>query len=264
MISDSANADARSVVIICTPMRSTASAEYLWSLENAVEFVNVRLAEVGKAVDEARNLLAQRAREIARNTKARDAAGNAVDLQFFVAWIDDDAAWEPGTLSDLVHLLREHPWRPDVVSACWADRKPFSMHSAFREFQWHDAQPALVRTRKGFGLHFAIHRADLLDRLGHAPFTCLPGKSEDFSFCRRVAAAGGVLAMSSRNFVAHVDVATGEAYLPGCRPGRIVEGRFEITPDPRNNAEIIAAYRGNTRLHRDYGPHVTPIAHGAA
>jgi hypothetical protein len=65
-------------------------------------------------------------------------------------------------------------------------------------------------------LHFILHRASLLRRLGPAPFGAPNGTvSDSAAFCGRARAAGGRIGVATGIPIFHVDERNGAAYSPG-------------------------------------------------
>jgi hypothetical protein len=228
-----------------TPQTVLALAENMDGLDFAL------LEEVGRPVDDARNALAQRA--------LAESSSDTMCL-----WVDDDCYWCEGTVALMLATLQKNE-NLDVLTAYFGPRAPFStplcllrandVTSAPREGR--DFQFGQIVPIASASMNFVLHRASLLQELGSAPFTPLPGSlGEDHSFFERVRLADRSVALASGIVVAHCE---GDlAFVPARRPLRVFGNTLVATDDPRTDAEIAAEYSGRN-LRRSYGPNVDAL-----
>ena len=201
------------------PMRDTPTRETLWALKNATP-QHTLLTEVGLPVDEARNALAKRILEY--------------DSEEFVAWIDDDACWMPGSIEELVSNLTALP-DCSLVCGSFSERRPYG--NAIAGGFGRVLQPGppgqagcnvffgQVVPIEHCGFHFLVMRTAALRTLGPKPFDTLGLRGEDYSFCHRLVSQGGKLACNPAVAAAHIEVKNGLAFLPGHPPFKIEGGR---------------------------------------
>lgn len=170
--------------------------------------------------------------DVARNQLARDALTAADDPAVFergadplVFWIDSDAFFLKGTFSLMIREFETHP-EIDVLVGYFGPRAPFLGSTAFLKAD-DIASSVVAGTNcvlgavvpvEAAGLHFALHRASLLRRLGKEPFgPPMQRGSDDMWFCRRVREVGGRIAVATGIPVFHVDERNGLAFYPGAR-----------------------------------------------
>lgn len=99
-----------------------------------------------------------------------------------------------------------------------------------------------------------LQRASVLHRVGPKPFTPQTNETgEDFAFCDRAVAAGCNLVVATGCTVAHVDASTGPAFVPGARPGWIVNNRILLAEEFTGKTdEQIVAHFSTQREKRTY------------
>jgi hypothetical protein len=240
-------------LLVLIPRRAEASAQTAAALAGNMDGLEYRLLEeVGRPVDEARNMLAQR-------VLAESGTADPLCL-----WIDDDCWWCAGTVALMIETLHRRD-DVDVLSAYFGPRAPFAtplcllrpndVASAPREGR--DFQFGAIVQIASAAMNFVLHRASLLRDLGPEPFTPHSGSlGEDHTFFERVRLQGRHAALASGIVVAHCE---GElAFVPGRRPLRVAHDKLELAPDERTDAEIAAAYAGRN-LRRSYGPAVDAL-----
>jgi hypothetical protein len=218
-------------LIVLQPTRGSISIEThqaLVSNMDGLETVAVHVAR--KPVDVARNQLAEFVGKIIEQRP---------DLQSaLVLWIDDDAWWQPGTITTMAHRLLGLG-ELDVLAAWFSKRIPFDHAVAFRKSAAGSQMETVSKANVGenesacevdfVGAHFIMHRVGLLSALGLDPFSPLSTDitlTEDFAFCRRVKSVGGriFVSLGPATTVLHVDVCTGLAYAPYCPPMTLRDG----------------------------------------
>jgi GT2 family glycosyltransferase len=156
--------------------------------------------------------------------------------------LDDDAYWLPGTIERLIRDLEANPHLA-LVSAWHGARSPEPLVNGFRSIDAyrHERLPRpdaplgsapLVVDCAFVGMHVAVHRTELLERLGSNPFTVAADDTagEDVAFCKRIAEQGGTIAMDCTIAVWHVGIGSVNseeqalAFVPYIPPCRIVNG----------------------------------------
>lgn len=231
--------DLTPTLAILTPMRDQPSREYQYALTHNVEIPFVHLTEVGKTVEVARNLLVERVRELKPRPE-------------FVAWIDDDAYWLPGTipklLDALTHRVPEETRAMSMVLPWFGIRLTGDYVDAYRSeklkgnlalMYGRDVPLPCLWPISMTSTHFLVHRTAALDWLGSAPFKIYPDLdwAEDEAFCMRWRSAGGSIYLVGDVGVYHVQVKTGLAYLPGAPgPFRVLD---DGTPEPALDDPVI-------------------------
>ncbi len=241
-------------LIVAMPTRGSVSVETLTARENNLPLLpRITVTVPRRDVVAARNEIGKSILELMQQ--------GAIDSGIFVLWHDDDAWWPAGTVEQMIVTLRDNP-TVDLLAASFGERIPFCKPGAFRK-DFSDAVVPGVNCSLGdvvpvktVGGHFLLHRAALLEKVGPDPFN-VPSDhrfAEDMAFCKRIRDVGGTVAVATGIVVAHVEASTGLAFIPGARPGRIVDNQFQAVPDARTDAEIIAAYTGSDlRGKRTYG-----------
>jgi hypothetical protein len=201
------------------PTRGSISLETHICLQSRTDGIkNSVLAVSRKPIIQARNELWNRLRTV------REDLPVVLTGEIFVLWLDTDSYWVNGTWKAFTEILRAMPG-VDLLGGFFCTRNPFSTPSAFRSTTDCDSFPRvgidceageIVEVRR-IGFHFVMHRLSLLDKLTTAtPFTPQnEGLGEDFAFCDALIAAGGRIGCATGIPIAHVDVATGMAYMPG-------------------------------------------------
>jgi hypothetical protein len=211
------------------------------------------LIEERQPVDVARNHLARRALEA-----ARDPVQFAPGEDPFVFWIDSDAFFLAGTLTTMIHQLIKNPWI-DVLAPLSGPR--IANHVAAGQMREGDVlsfpHPGANCTAGDIveavfvSTHFFAHRASLLAKLGDTPF----GSSneldwtDDGFFCMNARKHGARLAISTGIPVFHIDERTSAAFLPYCNAGR-VEGATIVD---------FAEYQSTPKEERSYGPRLDEV-----
>jgi hypothetical protein len=139
----------------------------------------------------------------------------------YVLWCDDDSWWLPGTITKMIDTMKSYPMI-DVLCGAFSARVPFGSIRANRiagivspPIPGVDCQLGEVVEVAECGMHFVIHRLSLLERVGANPFDRFGEVGEDFSFCRRVKAAGLRIFCATAAVIAHLDPRDGLAYVPG-------------------------------------------------
>lgn len=201
----------------------------------------------------------------ARNSLAATALKRADGRSCWVLWLDADIWFPEGSIDIMLATLRNCP-DIQLLAGFYGLRVPFSVPLARRiprgkkydtiaPVEGVDFLPGDVVPVMGVGFGFVMHHIDLLRKLGANPFTMNSMDfAEDEAFTRRVRAIDGRIALHSGILIAHCD--DGAAFIPGQRPGKIINNRFVITPDARSNDGICREYIGNPGLIRSYGKKV--------
>lgn len=178
-----------------------------------------------KGVAQAREMLAEAA------LNGMDAAPYATH---YLLWVDDDAVF---TVHDITMLLAELRRQPDLAAvSCYYSakvkghpgfvprfpEKPGGNESALR-IPGVDFQPHHVVEVPWIGLHLAIMRGEALRgmQLPRFPFDESSGCGEDVGFSHRLRDAGHKLAVHAGVMVAHIDMVTGERFIPDVGAERI-------------------------------------------
>ncbi len=211
------------------------------------------LIEERQPVDEARNHLARRALEA-----ARDPVQFPANEDPFVFWIDSDAFFLAGTLTTMMHQLIKNPWI-DVLAPLSGPR--IANHVAAGQMREGDLMsfphpgancaPGDIVEAVFISTHFFAHRASLLAKLGDAPF----GSSaelewtDDGYFCMNARKHGARLAISTGIPVFHIDERTGAAFLPYCNAARVEGATVVDFPD----------YESTPKEERTYGPRLDEV-----
>ena len=206
----------KSKFVIAMPIRDVPTLETLSALEHNSPPHRL-VTEVGKPVDEARNLLARRLLEF-------DPAPE------IVVWLDDDAWWMPGALEELVATLER---LPHLALLCGG----FSQRTAYGNAvaggfgrilrpgpvgePQCNAEFGQIVPIEWCGFHAVAIRTSALRQLGANPFTPINGLADDYSFCKRLLGKNCILACHPAVSFAHIEAANGLAFLPGMPPFKI-------------------------------------------
>lgn len=241
-----------SALIVLMPTRGTISLETHEALTFNMDGVaNIRATVSRKPVDQARNELAANALKIATDDPLKIGQENYVCL-----WVDDDAWWPPGTVTQMLLLLAANP-HIDVLAGCFSVRAPFQTCVPTRVDKSQAETTTIERVAHGtlldinrIGFHFVMHPVSLLRRLPERPFDITAGDStEDWEFSARASEIGARMAVATGCMVAHIDVKSGEAFLPCTRAGRIIGNRFVPNNDPRTDEEMMKEIGVPERRH---------------
>lgn len=253
------------------PSRGTLAVETHEALSrNMDDIPNIRMVNARKPVDESRNELSASALRVAQDDPMNVGFDNYRSL-----WIDSDAWWPRGTISQMMRIMDEHP-EIDLLVPLFCARQPFCPPAVFREqsvrvVRYSDGaeitkipnMPLPVSDETGeivpihsAGAHFVLHKTSILSALGENPWSPSELQTEDISFYRRLREHNVRCFAATRLAVAHVDADTGRAYMPGQRPLRVVGGSlvYDVSPAEKTDAELIAEIQ-DTPI-RKYGSRV--------
>lgn len=239
-------------VMVLMPTRGQLCVETQMAIENNMRDVQHVLGRVArKPVVEARNMLARSALQVQRGNPF-----NFTPREFFALWIDDDAWFPPGMVSNMLKIMRYNP-TIDALFANFGKRIPYSSVVAFRDPYDDQSFPKvgvdcgpedLVDVQRA-GMHFCLMRMSLLERMGENPFDIIKEElSEDFSFCARARAVGARLVVAMQMLALHIDADTGLAYAPG-QAAFIMEDNLPRTIDSKMADEL----RAKTNRRHVYG-----------
>ena len=208
------------VIILGMPTRTSISTDTFSALnQNHDGFRLLPITSVRMPIVQARNAIAKQMQAVAASFSS----------PVFCLWIDSDAWHPPKTIAQAVAILWNNP-KIDLLAASFSTRLPFASRVAYRkEDDMHsyprpqiDCQMSDLVTVESVGLHWVMHRPELLPRVGSNPFETEEGMGEDVAFCRRVRKAGASIVCAVGLLVAHVDVESGAAYIPG-EPSMLIE-----------------------------------------
>jgi hypothetical protein len=199
-------------IIVAMPTRSSPSEETMACLRNSMDGFPFRIELVaGLGVVGARNELARRIVS-QRTPTARKYP--------FVLWADDDSYWWPGSVRRAVEIMAADK---EIAALCgyFSPRGPNIRPMAFRADGGSvlPAPPGIAERPRSIdmcGFHWVMMRRECLEAVGDAPFT-LPPRGiirEDHAFCDRMARCGMKLFCATDIVIAHVESATGRAYVP--------------------------------------------------
>jgi len=253
-------------IIVCMPVRDQVCYETYACLRDHLKDVAHCVLTVGrKPVDVARNTLAKRALEIAKNNPFP-----FTPKAWFVLWADADAWWAPGSVSVMLRAMNELQAQGVTIDALFgyfSARQPYEMCAAvqkagdllsaptFRDF----AQGALVPV-EGAGFHFVLTRLSLLERIGPNPFSApFEGyEHEDGAFCARARAIGATLVVGMGFSIGHIAPDLGAVYFPAMPAMMMAENE--------NNGQVYVEQLALehmlpnglivARERRNYGPNV--------
>jgi GT2 family glycosyltransferase len=192
---------------------------------------------VRKPVDEARNILADQTAALLEYPER----GAFIADEMFVLWIDDDAFWPPGAVASALRIMKEHQ-EIDILSGFFGPRGEYGDATLwYGERLREDGDVVEVLHT---GMHWVMHRASVLDRVGPAPFSCFGGLTEDLSFSKRARNAGLRIFVAKSIVIPHIDAEKGLAYVPG-REAFEAHGTFLSTrSNPRSYGPAVdAVYR---------------------
>lgn len=252
-------------LILLMPTRGTIAIETHVALSQNMDGVrNLRVTVERKPVDEARNVLAGAAQRIAKDDPLQIGPSNYLAL-----WIDDDAWWPPGTITEMLGTMAKDP-TIDLLCANFCVRAANSSSAAVPKgvselieranagragFYKVDMgilgwQQGAVNEIEGCGFHFVMHKVSMFDAVGPEPFTPKNGNAEDETFTKRAHHLGFRLACHSGLNVAHIDVKSGLAFIPHA-PALQVEGNRLILATPERLAAFVPDEQ--IRSSRHYG-----------
>jgi hypothetical protein len=207
-------------LIVLMPSRGQITYETFLALQNNLADVKHCLITIGRRkVVEARNLLAKQAIYVASSGQFP-----FTPREWFVLFTDDDAWWQPNTVSRILPAFRDAP-DIDAIFSSYSVRAPFTHQVGYRDRNDPESvvtpginckHGALVPIQRG-GFHWVLMRLSLLERIGEDPFNIPEGQeiAEDFAFCDRACAIGAKLVVATGCPIVHVDASDGSAYLPG-------------------------------------------------
>jgi hypothetical protein len=235
-------------IISLIPVRDRISKETSTALTaNNESHELLLLTEERQPVDVARNILARRALAVANDPSIFPATQDP-----FVFWIDSDAFFLAGTLTTMIHQLKQNPWI-DVLAPLSGPR--IANHIAAGHTREGDlmsfphpgvnCQPGDIVEAVFVSTHFFAHRASLLTKLGDEPFgspTDLEW-TDDGYFCMNARKHGARLAITTAIPVFHVEERTGAAFLPYCAAARVEGATVVDFPD----------YAETPKEQRNYG-----------
>jgi hypothetical protein len=267
-------------IVVCMPLRSRMTSETAQALRDNMDgFTVTLLTEVGRPVRDARNALVRRVAE----------RGMPGDTPVF--WIDDDAWWPAGTIAAVARRLADvpvvfslhtvrFPW--SLPSGMRLDQQEWCERIELRAGGLMICRGPLRDEGKlvpvlAASTHFYAHRARLLDEwdrpfreAGYAknaePFTTHPAVvqklagafegvvdelTEDASFCLNMLNAGVAMSVDTTVRVAHVEAASGAAFIPLREAMRVRENSLvplEGTVGPGQDRSYgLKAYDGRSR-----------------
>ena len=207
-------------VILLMPTRGQICYETQTAIEQnmgGVKFAKIMAAR--KPVIEARNQLAKKALEVARQNPFPFSP-----REWFALWVDDDAYFMPGSVSMMLQCMQELR-SIDALFGKFGARVPYSKVHAWRKADDSESYPkegidcggGEVVDIERAGFHFVSMRMSLLERVGPNPFDIPTGSQigEDFAFCDRAIAVGARLAVGMGMPIFHLDPADGSAFVPG-------------------------------------------------
>lgn len=221
----------KDALIVAIPSRGAMCMETFLTVEcNMVDAPPRFIATALRlGIIEARNLLVKIVKNAHKH--APIAAEN-----FWALWLDDDCWFPAGTVTKMLAIMSKHK-EIDMLVGHYGPRQAGCMPHLHRlpgKRERKTAHGKIVELEKG-GLHIALHRIELLDRLPSAPFSPLPPDhiGEDFAFCKRIRDAGGRIFTPLDLPIGHVDHRDGLVYFPGCAPAQLVDmNTFVFTEKP--------------------------------
>lgn len=165
------------------------------------------------------------------------------DARHWVLWLDDDAI---PTLQDITILLNEMRRNPDIgILSCYYSPKEkghpgwvpkFGVHESALMVPGVDFQPQDIVEVPWVGLHCALMRGEILTSLPtpRFPFDVVTGLGEDVGFSHRIREAGWTCAVHAGTIVPHVDVETGEQFVPDVGSKRVRASVIDaLRPTPK-------------------------------
>lgn len=252
-------------MIICTPTRGKMTSETRTALlRNMDGFPSLYCCVRGRPVDEARNMLAQ---------MARDAAAQQLHgREAFVLWADDDAWWPRGTVARMVSVLRS---RPDIsiLAGVSSVRLPFAgilgsrgpQDPSFGITSYDTADENGLCKVEALTLHFAMHRLTVFEKLGKQPFevqNVYYAADDQNAFCFRARHAGLSMYLDFRSPVAHIEASTGFAFVPGGPPARIQNNQLFWAREFNGKRPALVQKQFQEKITlRSYGPAIDGNIH---
>lgn len=222
-------------LIVLMPTRGRVTIETVTALSHLDGIPAVMRTASRMAVSDARNALAKMSLDVPVKARFSPKGG------WYCLWVDDDAWWRRGSVLMALQTMVEHP-EIDVLAGWFGPRSAYA-NPAMRNAQGSWPRPGIdcqlgdVVEIDRCGMHWAIHRLDLLERLSITQldgkvFSLAPGdEAEDYSFCRRVRESGGRIWAHTGIPVAHIGD-DGQAFVPGEAPYRVVDDELLKSEQP--------------------------------
>lgn len=244
-------------LIVCTPLLDGLTPETQLAIDENIGSIRyTHETTLGLPINEARNVLVDRALRIATDTKLRE-------FEVFVAWVDADCWFPPGTMQRMINALRRMPdtaivcghhcVRSELMPACVLTKglqnKALLSTLSHIPLRSRDYEMGDIVEVGYVGSHFIVHRASFLLELPAYPWSLEQFDYwEDIAFMRRVVATGKKIKMLTACQIAHIGDG-GDAFMPYRRKGKIAGNRF-VGPRLANTAiDLKASLSLSLRKH---------------